>query len=67
MKAIHEFPYKEDYKKYLRAYFAGLAMQGLLASMSEKAANGNWGSEQDILAKKSIEIADELLKQLEIN
>lgn len=41
-----------------REYFAGLAMQGLLAK------EGVWSSDE-ILAQRSIEIADELLKQLE--
>lgn len=42
-----------------REYFAGLAMQGLLA------AHGNSGAHRPRLAKDCIEIADELLKQLE--
>lgn len=41
-----------------REHFAGLAMQGLLAK------EGVWSSDE-ILAQRSIEIADELLKQLE--
>ena len=40
-----------------REYFAGLAMQGLLAA--------NNGQTQKYLAKKAIELSDELLKQLE--
>jgi hypothetical protein len=63
MKAKHEFPYKEDYKEYLKTYFAGLAMQGLLANQysidKHNEAEINW------IAKHSIMQADELLKQLE--
>ena len=40
-----------------REYFAGLAMQGLLAS--------NSGQTSKYLVKKAIESTDELLKQLE--
>ena len=40
-----------------REYFAVLAMQGLLAA--------NNGQTQKYLAKKAIELSDELLKQLE--
>ena len=40
-----------------REYFAGLAMQGLLASNSEQTAK--------YIVKKAIESTDELLKQLE--
>ena len=39
-----------------REYFAGLAMQGLLAQ-------GTWSSDE-VLCRSSIEAADELLKQL---
>lgn len=41
-----------------REHFAGLAMHGLLAK------EGVWSSDE-ILAQRSIEIADEILKQLE--
>ena len=50
-----------------REYFAAMAMQGLLASMAEKAARGNWGTEVNELANASVKIADELLKQLYLN
>jgi hypothetical protein len=40
-----------------REYFVGIAMQGLLSQ-------GNWSSDE-VLCKSSIEIADELLKQLD--
>jgi hypothetical protein len=48
-----------------REYFSGLAMQGLLASFTEKSANGNWGTENKMVAEVSVMLADELLKQLE--
>lgn len=41
-----------------REYFAGLAMQGLLS-------NQRLSATEEELAKASIEVADELLKQLE--
>jgi hypothetical protein len=64
MKAKHEFPYKEDYKEYLKTYFAGLAMQGLCATPDK----GTFSKIEDFYiktAEHSIKIADELLKQLE--
>lgn len=32
MKARHEFDSDEEYQKYLRTYFAAMAMQGILAN-----------------------------------
>lgn len=60
---IHSFNHTDNCEGNLkgltkREYFAGLAMQGLLAK------EGVWSSDE-ILAKRSVEIADELLKQLE--
>ena len=57
MKSRNEFTTNEEYNEYLRIYFAGLAIQGLLAS--------NSGQTTKYLVKKAIESADELLKQLE--
>ena len=48
-----------------REYFAGLAMQGLIASFTEKASYGGWGTEMEATIKCAIDYADELLKQLE--
>ncbi|QNS40208.1 hypothetical protein H0S70_07285 [Chryseobacterium manosquense] len=48
-----------------REYFAGIAMQGLLASFTEKASNGMWGTEVKETVKSAVDYADELLKQLE--
>ena len=46
-----------------REYFAGLAMQGLMSSFTENAANGFYGTKE--VVSTAIEYADELLKQLE--
>ena len=46
-------------------YFAGLAMQGLISSFTEKASNGSWGVEIKETIIVAIEYADEILKQLE--
>lgn len=48
-----------------REYFAGLAMQGLISSFTEKASYGGWGTEMEETIKCAINYADELLKQLE--
>lgn len=47
-----------------REYFAAMAMQGLLASFTEKAAIGAWGSELDLVAKTSTELSDALINAL---
>ena len=48
-----------------REYFAGLALQGLISSFTEKASYGGWGTEMKETIKCAIDYADELLKQLE--
>ncbi len=48
-----------------REYYAGLAMQGLISSFTEKASYGGWGTEMEATIKCAIDYADELLKQLE--
>ena len=48
-----------------REYFAGLALQGLISSLTEKASYGGWGTEMEATIKCAIDYADELLKQLE--
>ena len=48
-----------------REYFAGLALQGLISSFTEKASYGGWGTEMEATVKCAIDYADELLKQLE--
>lgn len=47
-----------------REYFAAMAMQGLLASFTEKAAIGAWGSELELVAKTATEVADAIMKVL---
>lgn len=48
-----------------REYFAAKAMQGLLASFTEKSAIGGWQTELDEVARTSVDLADELLKALD--
>jgi hypothetical protein len=50
---------KEVYGLTKREYFAGLAMQGIMTNVSYPL-----GIKTEIVASKSIELADELLKQL---
>jgi len=45
-----------------REYFAGLAMQGILTTLSDSSVNEKV---RDIVARESVAMADELLKQLE--
>ena len=66
-------PIPEHFDKYQnenigltkREYFAGLAMQGLISSFTEKASYGGWGTEIEETIKCAIDYAEELLKQLE--
>lgn len=48
----------------IREYLAGLAMQGLLASFTEKAARGLWTTEIEEIASTSVQMADALLLAL---
>ena len=65
MKSRNEFTTNEEYNEYLRICFAGLALQGLISSFTEKAAIGGCGTEMEATIKCAIDYADELLKQLE--
>lgn len=46
-----------------REYFAGLAMQGLLANSEDASIDGDRCT-PEIIARTSVEMADELIKQL---
>ena len=65
MKSRNEFTTNEEYNEYLRIYFAGLAMQGLISTFTEKASYGGLGIEIEKTIECAIDYADELLKQLE--
>ena len=54
-----------EYGLTKREYYAGLALQGLISSFTEKASYGGWGTEMEATIKCAIDYADELLKQLE--
>lgn len=47
-----------------REYFAGLALQGLIASFTEKAAIGSWGTEIPEAVNVAVKYADALLLEL---
>lgn len=61
MKSKDEFITKEQYAKYLRTYFAGFAMQGLMANEHYRATD----KYPERVAIKCLEYTDELLKQLD--
>ena len=54
-----------EYGLTKREYFAGLALQGLISSFTEKASYGGWGTEMEATVKCAIDYADKLLNQLE--
>ncbi|MCT4214243.1 hypothetical protein HZP46_02020 [Elizabethkingia anophelis] len=60
MKSLIEFPSKKEYTEYLRCYFSGLAMQGLLAGHSANKLSN------ELLSQKAIDHANELIKQLKL-
>lgn len=62
MKSRNEFTTNEEYNEYLRIYFAGLALQG---TCSNQEFLKNLNGDPNLVIKACIEIADELLKQLE--
>jgi hypothetical protein len=62
MKARHEFESLEDYKEYLRHYYAGLAMQGMLAN-PELEVNT---TPAETIAEDAVVQADALISQLSI-
>ena len=64
MKSRNEFTTNEEYNEYLRIYFSGLAMQGLLA-LPDKGTYGSFDEAIERICEISVKFADELLKQLE--
>ena len=67
MKSRNEFTTKEEYNEYLRTYFSGLAMQGMLSNPgTSNYLKGNIDLlVPELVSKFAIEYAEELLKQLE--
>lgn len=57
MKSKLDFNSDKEYSEYLRYYFSGVAMQGLIAS-------GATGEGKKEVARASVEQANELLIQL---
>ena len=64
MKSRNEFTTKEEYNEYLRIYFTGLALQGIIAGRKDELYKIKDGTIK-IYVELSIKSADELLKQLE--
>ena len=66
MKSRNEFTTNEEFNEYLRIYFAGLAMQGLLANCNGgMTSGGSHVFSPDGISELAVLHADELLKQLE--
>ena len=73
MKSRNEFTTNEEYNEYLRIYFAGLALQGLLSNPQYwkrvykdiSTLKSDKDSIECVFAHYSIKIAEELLEQLE--
>ena len=63
MKSRNEFTTNEEYNEYLRIYFAGLAMQGLIAG--RWACPDNVPNDVETIVAQAVIHADRLLKKLE--
>ena len=64
MKSRNEFTTNEEYNEYLRIYFAGLALQGIIAGRKDELYKIK-DETIKIYVELSIKSAAELLKQLE--
>ena len=56
MKTPYDLPEEGDYQEYLRYYYAGIAMQGLIMSFPDE--------EERKIAELAVCQADELIKEL---
>lgn len=65
MKSSREFKSDESYNKYLRRYYAGLAMQGLCANTVYSLNEIKQGGCCDI-TEVCVVLADQLIKDLKI-
>jgi hypothetical protein len=63
MKSRQEFSSNEDYKQYIHTYFAAMAMQAILSTLSGQSNLTIQGAES--IAKESVLAADKLLEKLE--
>lgn len=67
MKSEHDFKYTDDWEKYQRQYYAGLAMQGLLANhlgaMAESGRVHSPGSVERIAVMHADALIEELNKE----
>jgi len=60
MRPRHEFKHDQEYNEYLKIYFTGLAMQGMVANTGTYGNGNDCGS----IAKRSVEAADATIKAL---
>ena len=70
MQSINEFKSDEAYYKYLRKYYAGQAIAGILANSNQEVCdkttvNGGWHY-PNVIAKLAVEIADATIKELQL-
>lgn len=67
MKSRTDFLYNDDWVEYLRQYYAGLAMQGLMSRQINPYNSGYVPSDDIILssvAVYAVKISDALIKEL---
>ena len=65
----NQFPHDLPMGLTKREYFTGLAMQGIMASLTEMQARGgstlHYAGLDEILAREAVSIADAVLKELD--
>jgi len=66
MKSRYDFTTEQDYREYLRFYFSGMAMQGLLANSKtgELLAHKQEDDSKLVLSVASVKMADSLIEAL---
>jgi hypothetical protein len=59
MKTPYDLPEGADYQEYLRYYYAGIAMQGLIVT-----EHRGYGENLEKTVKLAVQAADALIKEL---
>lgn len=66
MKSRYDFNTEQDYREYLRFYYAGMAMQGLLANPEHRKEykGQTYLMQSDIYCDQAVNLADALIEAL---
>ena len=66
MKSRYDFPTEQEWLNYLRVYFAGMAMQGLLSNPEHRKEykGQTYLMQSDIYCEQAVKLADSLIEAL---